>query len=175
VYKTAAVRVKIPQELYATVDIFGIAKKKHEGNTPTWIRDDNVGVHTLRAFRYARTYNIHVHVHYIWIIYIHKCQRAWCHSRYRWSSTSDAGQVDASVEIAADSVFNSNSTLQSWSYAQINNGKIKLLTLFSVAQFNRCIGKAKDVQLRKNLKKRSRNNSSLAAWIFLVTQGHTKY
>lgn len=58
--------------------------------------------------------------------------------------------MDASIEIAADSVFNSDLTLQSRLYAQINNGNITLDLIFRCTI---CIAEAKDVQLLRGLKK----------------------
>lgn len=107
---------------------------------------------------------IYVYVHYIWIISIHKCARMPGRAvLLEISMIVDVGRRSSGCigwnRSAADSVFNSNSTFQSRSYAQINNGNGALDLIFRCTV---CIAEAKDVQLWKGLKNRgvlwSQNN-----------------
>lgn len=92
-----------------------------------------------RAFRYTCARIIYVSVHYIWIIYIHKCERMPARAMLlEILMIVDVGRRSSGCigwnRSAADSVFNSNSTFQPWSYAQINKWEMGFLTLFFVAQ-----------------------------------------
>lgn len=110
-----------------------------------------------RAFRYTRARIIYIYVHYIWIIYIHKCERMPARAMLlEILMIVDVGRRSSECigwnRSAADSVFNSNSTFQPWSYAQINKWEMGFLTLFFCCAA--CIAEARDIQLRKGLKKR---------------------